>query len=105
MARHGQILGCSAQPLEVSGRSGMNLLRSVFLCAAMIGLAGASVVRAEDQPAQPNGDTAQQQPAIHCEGQNCLPPEDDPALECKGQDCTPAPATDQPAGPEIKKVK
>ncbi|MDX8532544.1 hypothetical protein RFM41_28955 [Mesorhizobium sp. VK25A] len=84
----------------------MNLLRTAFLCAAMTGLAGAQPVRAEDQPAQSNGDAAQQQqPVIHCEGQNCLPPQDDPALECKGQDCTPAPATDQPAGPEIKKVK
>jgi hypothetical protein len=70
----------------------------------MTGSAGLQPVRAGDQPAQPNGDAAQQ-PAVHCEGQNCLSPKDDPALECKGQDCTPAPATDQPAGPEIKKVK
>lgn len=83
----------------------MNLPRIALLCAAIIGLAGASVARAEDQPTQPNGDATQQQPPVHCQGQNCLPPKDDPALECKGQDCTPAPATDQPAGPEIKKVK
>ncbi|WP_217568596.1 hypothetical protein [Mesorhizobium sp. GbtcB19] len=83
----------------------MNLLRTALLCAAMTGLAGFHPARAEDQPAQSNDGAAQQQPAIHCEGQNCLPPQDDPALECKGQDCTPAPATDQPAGPVIEKVK
>ncbi|MBZ9987110.1 hypothetical protein LB572_08370 [Mesorhizobium sp. BH1-1-5] len=83
----------------------MNVLRTALLCVAMTGLAGMQPARAEDQPAQSNGDAAQQQPAVHCEGQNCLPPKDDPALECTGQDCTPAPATDQPAGPEIKKVK
>ncbi|MDX8459901.1 hypothetical protein [Mesorhizobium humile] len=84
----------------------MNLLRTALLCAAMTGLAGLQAARAEDQPVQSNGDAAQQQqPVVHCEGQNCLPPKDDPALECKGQDCTPAPAADQPAGPEIKKVK
>lgn len=82
----------------------MKMLQTALLCAAMAGLAGLQPVRAEDQPVQANGD-APQQPAVHCEGQNCLPPKDDPALECKGQDCTPAPATDQPAGPEIKKVK
>ena len=82
----------------------MNLLRTALLCVAMTGLAGLQPARAEDQPAQSNGDAAQQ-PAVHCEGQNCLPPQDDPGLECKGQDCTPTPATDQPAGPEIKKVK
>ncbi|RWE72035.1 MAG: hypothetical protein EOS63_31250 [Mesorhizobium sp.] len=83
----------------------MNLLRTVLLCAALTGLTGLQPVRAEDQPAQSNGDAAQHLPPVHCEGQNCLPPRNDPALECKGQDCTPAPATDQPSGPEIKKVK
>lgn len=83
----------------------MNLLRTVLLCAAMTGLAGLQPVCAEDQPAQSNGDAAQQLPPVHCEGQNCLPPRNDPALECKGQDCMPAPASDQPTGPEIKKVK
>jgi hypothetical protein len=83
----------------------MNLLRTALLCAVVTGLAGLQPVLAEDQPAQSNGDAAQQLPPVHCEGQNCLPPRNDPALECKGQDCTPAPATDQPTGPEIKKVK
>ncbi|RVD61851.1 hypothetical protein EN828_17390 [Mesorhizobium sp. M2D.F.Ca.ET.185.01.1.1] len=83
----------------------MNLLRTALLCGAMTGLVGLQPVRAEDQPAQPNEPATQQRPAIHCQGQNCLPPKDDPALECKGQDCTPAPATDQPAGPVIEKVK
>ena len=83
----------------------MNLLRTALLCAAMTGLAGLQSVRADDQPAQSNGEAAQQQPAIHCEGQNCLPPAEDPVLDCKGPDCTPAPPTDQTPSPEIKKVK
>ena len=84
----------------------MNLLRIAFLCAAIVGLTGVPAVRAEDQPAQPNGQAATEQtPAIHCEGQNCLPPAKDPVLDCKGQDCTPAPATDQTPAPEIQKVK
>ena len=84
----------------------MNLVRTALLCVAATCLSGLQPGLAEDQPAQSNGNaTQQQQPAVHCEGQNCLPPQDDPALECKGQDCTPTPATDQPAGPEIKKVK
>lgn len=103
---------CRPQPDDVSlfltlsaVEAEMNLLRTALLCAAMNSLVGAQPIHAEDQPAQPNGGATQQQPAVHCEGQNCLPPKDDPALECKGQDCTPAPAADQPAGPEIKKVK
>jgi hypothetical protein len=69
-------------------------------------LAGAQPVRADDQPAQPTGQaTMQQPPAIHCEGQNCLPPAEDPVLDCKGADCTPTPPTDQTPTPEIQKVK
>lgn len=84
----------------------MNLLRIALPCAAMIGLAGASPVRADDQPVQPNSQPATEpSPAIHCEGQNCLPPAEDPVLDCKGPDCTPAPATDQTPPPEIQKVK
>jgi len=72
----------------------------------MIGLAGVPAARADDQPAQPNAaTTAQPLPAIHCEGQNCLPPAQDPVLDCKGADCTPAPPTDQTPAPEIQKVK
>ena len=29
-------------------------------------------------------------PAI-CQGQNCLPPEENPVQKCEGQDCTPEP--------------
>jgi len=84
----------------------MTLLRSALLCAAITGLAGASAVRADDQPAQPNAQaTTQQPPAIHCEGQNCLPPAEDPVLDCKGADCTPTPPTGQTPAPEIQKVK
>jgi hypothetical protein len=83
----------------------MNLLRIAFLCAAMIGLAGLSAVRAEDKPVSPNGAVTPQQPPVHCEGQNCLPPTEDHVEECKGQDCTPAPTTDQTPAPEIEQVK
>ena len=97
--------GVEFYPLS-SVEAGMNLLRSAFLCAAVIGLAGASAARADDQPAQSNGQaTTQPSPAIHCEGENCLPPADDPVLDCKGADCTPAPPADQTPAPEIQKVK
>ena len=32
-------------------------------------------------------------PAV-CEGQNCLPPEENPVQECEGQGCTPEPPED-----------
>ena len=84
----------------------MNLLRIVLLCAAVTCLAGAPAVRADDQPAQPNGQaTMQPPPAVHCEGQNCLPQAEDPVLDCKGADCTPAPPANQTPAPEIQKVK
>lgn len=81
----------------------MNLLRTALFCTAIIGLVPA--VRAEDKPVPPNGEVTPLQPAVHCEGQNCLLPTEDPVQECKGQDCTPAPAIDQPPGPEIQQVK
>lgn len=83
----------------------MHLLRMALLCAAIVGLAGPLAVSAEEQPAPPNGQAVPEQPAVHCEGQNCLPPAEDPVLECKGQDCAPAPATDQTPAPEIEQVK
>ncbi|WP_141245281.1 hypothetical protein [Mesorhizobium sp. WSM4313] len=80
----------------------MKMLRTALLCAAMTGLAGVPLVHADDQPAQPNSQATPQPPAVHCQGQNCLPPADDPVLDCKGPDCTPAPATDQTPSPEIQ---
>lgn len=79
----------------------MNLLRTALFCTALIALA-MPAVRAEDQPVPPNGEAAPEQPPVHCEGQNCLPPADDPVEECKGQDCTPAPPVDP--GPQIEQV-
>ena len=83
----------------------MNLLRTALLCAAMIGLAGVVSVRAEDQPVSPNAAAVPEQPPVHCEGQNCLPPAKDHVEECKGQDCTPVPSTDQAPAPEVEQVK
>lgn len=80
----------------------MKMLRTALLCAAMTGLAGVPPVHADDKPAQPNSQATPQPPAVHCQGQNCLPPADDPVLDCKGPDCTPAPATDQTPSPEIQ---
>lgn len=81
----------------------MNFLRIALLCTAMIGLAGMPAVRAEDQPVAQDGETTKEQPPVHCEGQNCLPPADDPVEECTGQDCTPAPPTE--SAPQIEQVK
>jgi hypothetical protein len=61
----------------------MNLLRIALLCTAMIGL-GIPAVRAEDQPVPPNTEAATEEPPVHCEGQNCLPPADNPVQECTG---------------------
>jgi hypothetical protein len=83
----------------------MNLLRTALLCAAMIGLAVLSVVRAEDQSVSRNATATSEQPPVHCEGQNCLPPAEDHVEACKGQDCTPVPETDQAPAPEIEQVK
>lgn len=88
----------------------MNLLRIALLCTAMIGLAGMPTVRAEDQPVppvnvDPNGAAAPEQPPVHCEGQNCLPPAENPVQECEGQDCTPAPLIEQTPAPLIEQVK
>jgi hypothetical protein len=83
----------------------MNWLPIALLCAAMTALSGVPAVRADDQPAQSNGETATQPPAIHCEGQNCLPATENPVLDCKGPDCTPAPPSNQTPAPEIQKVK
>lgn len=83
----------------------MNLLRTALFCAAMIGLAGVVSVRAEDQPVSPNAAAVPEQPPVHCEGQNCLPPAEDHVEECKGQDCTPVPSTDQAPAPEVEQVK
>ena len=30
-----------------------------------------------------------EQPAIFCQGQNCLPQSDNPVVECQGQNCLP----------------
>jgi|GEM_PF-2605157 len=84
----------------------MNWLRTMFLSTAITVMAGAPAIRAEDRPAQPNGQaTTARPPAIHCEGQNCLSPAEDPVLDCKGADCTPAPPSDQMPSPQMKKVK
>lgn len=80
----------------------MKLLGIALLCTAMIGL-GMPPVRAEDQPALPNSEAATEQPPVHCEGQNCLPPADNLVQECTGQDCMPAPPTEP--GPEIEQVE
>lgn len=81
----------------------MNFLRIALLCTAMIGLAGS--VRAEDRPVPQDSETTKEQPPVHCEGQNCLPPADDPVEECTGQDCTPAPLIEQTPAPLIEQVK
>jgi hypothetical protein len=78
----------------------MKLLGIALLCTGMISVA-MPAVRAEDQLVPPNHEEAPA-PAVHCEGQNCLPPADDPVEECKGQDCTPAPLVDP--GPQIEQV-
>lgn len=44
-------------------------------------------------PEEQQDDAPSGPPAI-CEGQNCLPPEQNPVQECEGQGCTPQPSDD-----------
>lgn len=79
----------------------MHSVRVAILCAALLGPALHQIAAAaEDQPVPPvyvdpedqaEDEALPEQPAVHCEGQNCLPPEDNPAQECEGQNCAPAP--------------
>jgi hypothetical protein len=39
----------------------------------------------EQQDSVPSG------PPAVCQGQNCLPPEENPVQQCEGQNCTPEP--------------
>ena len=77
----------------------MQSLRLALLTAMLI-VSGYAVAFAEDAPVPPvyvgpddDGDDQgdPEQPAIQCEGQNCLPAQANPVQECEGQDCTPAP--------------
>ena len=78
----------------------MQWLRLVLLCTAIGSGLQTVVAAAEDQPVPPvyvgPENEAEEQgepwrPAVHCEGQNCLPPQDNPVQECEGGDCAPAP--------------
>lgn len=68
------------------------------LCAALT-LSWPLAAAAEDNgpvppvyvPDHDTDDDVPEQPAVHCQGQNCLPPEENPVLECEGPDCDPEP--------------
>lgn len=49
-----------------------------------------------NQPACEGEDCPEAHPAIECEGQNCLPPQDNPVETCEGENCTPGPVEDGP---------
>ena len=81
----------------------MQSLRLALLVALLI-VCGHSISVAEDQPVPPvyvdpdneaEDEAAPEQPAVLCEGQNCLAPENNPAQLCEGQDCAPAPLIEQ----------
>ncbi|MBL8577184.1 MAG: hypothetical protein JNK47_08155 [Mesorhizobium sp.] len=43
-------------------------------------------------PNQPQceGEECPTHPAVTCEGQDCMPPQDNPAQECEGENCMPS---------------
>ena len=77
----------------------MALLRLIILLVVMTWIGLVAAMAEEDGPVPPvyvpdNEDhdaNAPEQPVIHCEGLNCLPPEENPVLECDGPDCDPTP--------------
>jgi hypothetical protein len=56
-----------------------------------------AVAQEEDEPVPPVYVPEEEQdgvpagPPTVCQGQNCLPPEENPVQKCEGQDCTPEP--------------
>jgi hypothetical protein len=69
------------------------------LVGAILMASGAPVVaqEEEDGPVPPvyvpeeEQDNVPADPPAICQGQNCLPPEENPVQKCEGQDCTPEP--------------
>lgn len=49
-----------------------------------------------NQPACEGEDCPAAHPAIECEGQNCLPPQDNPVETCEGENCAPGPVESGP---------
>jgi hypothetical protein len=49
-----------------------------------------------NQPECEGEDCPQAHPAIECEGQNCLAPQDNPVETCEGENCAPAPIDSGP---------
>ncbi len=74
----------------------MRLLHVAFVCSAI--LAGsipsfaqeiAPVYVDPDQP-QCEGEDCPSHPATTCEGENCLPAQENPAQDCEGENCMPS---------------
>ena len=68
-------------------------LASAILLASWVPIAA----QEEDGPVPPvyvpeeqQDDVPSDPPAV-CQGQNCLPPEENPVQQCGGRDCTPEP--------------
>ncbi len=80
----------------------MQFIRAALLCAVILAPAAAwaedvpPVFVDPNQPACEGENCPPEQPAVHCEGQNCLPPADNPVEECEGQDCELAAPDDGP---------
>jgi hypothetical protein len=73
-----------------------------WTCAALVGTillaSGAPVLAQQDDgPVPPvyvpevQQDNVPSDPPAVCQGQNCLPTEENPVQQCEGQDCTPGP--------------
>ena len=90
-------------------------MRSVRVAALFIALAGVCVpAEAENsqgcsgancmapvyvdpnQPACEGEDCPEAHPAVECQGQDCLPAQDNPVESCEGDNCAPAPVENGP---------
>ena len=76
----------------------MAWIRAALVSAILLASGAATVAQEqEDGPVPPVYVPEEQQdgvpadPPAVCQGQNCLPPEENPVQQCDGQGCTPEP--------------
>ena len=76
----------------------MAWIRAALVSTILLASGAAAVAQEqEDGPVPPvyvpeeEQDGVPADPPNVCQGQNCLPPEENPVQQCEGQDCTPEP--------------
>jgi hypothetical protein len=75
----------------------MAWIRAALASTILLALGAPMAAQEEDGPVPPVYVPEEQQnntpadPPVVCQGQNCLPPEENPVQQCEGQNCTPSP--------------